>query len=339
MSANQGDASEPSTSTQSVRNPQPGQPDVLGQTAKTKPEDFRIDKFSKGDRLQANGSNFFAWKGLIEMVLIGNGWFDHVSETSVAPASTSDAHILWTQVDNLVKGQLCLNMEQSLYGELQAHFTSAKELWSILHKRFGERGGLAEEVAHTELRNKRIQTGETFDQHIVRLRELRTNYLNCGVSLRDSEWHAIIIRSLSDHPDWLHMQVYGHIIRNSEELIQVLRLQEAQIPRSTFPHENALQTQQRQRSLASPCSNCHRQGHSIQNCWAPGGGAMHRRPPNYRTPADLIAREQASLALQIQQLQQQHSLLSSQLSQQNQSSSSHHAATATHNLDHRDFAM
>ena len=232
MSANQGDASEPSTSTQSVRNPQPEQPDVLGQTAKTKPEDFRIDKFSKGDRLQANGSNFFAWKGLIEMVLIGNGWFDHVSETSVAPASTSDAHILWTQVDNLVKGQLCLNMEQSLYGELQAHFTSAKELWSILHKRFGERGGLAEEVAHTELRNKRIQTGETFDQHIVRLRELRTNYLNCGVSLRDSEWHAIIIRSLSDHPDWLHMQVYGHIIRNSEELIQVLRLQEAQIPTS-----------------------------------------------------------------------------------------------------------
>lgn len=276
-------------------------------------------KFEPDSKLKSDGSNFYLWKDLEETILIGNRWFEHVDGSSVAPNRETDRtrYSLWRQVDNLAKGQLSFNMDSSLYQELRVGVNCAADLWAKVNVRFGTENTITQNKVIVELRSKRIGATESVKDHIFQLRKLKADCIDSGVILSDKEWHAIAVASFKGHTKWETVAAMGSFIAGAETLLQAMEAQDTgptlasdtqfTSVNSQLLH-NAMATAQqnsmfvgrnrptRQANNCVPCPNCHRGYHTIENCWAPGGGAVDKRPPGYHVPTDLLGRERAHLA-------------------------------------------
>lgn len=134
------------------------------------PDEYRIKDFTPDSKLKADGSNFFAWKDLQETILYANCWYEYVDGTFIQPGPDDrEAYRKWHQVDNLAKGQLSFNMDSTLYNELRVGTRSCADLWKKISDRFGQENVLIQNKMSLQLRNKRIQVGEAFRDHIFTL--------------------------------------------------------------------------------------------------------------------------------------------------------------------------
>lgn len=274
-----------------------------------RPEEYRVKDLSVQLHLKSDGSNYFTWTKMIKQILRGNTWMGFVDNSLPKPLYGSDPRTIekWEQVDSLVTTQLTANMDANLYSDLSNDFNTAAELWGLLHQRFGERPSMALSNASVKLRSKKIQPGESMKEHVQVLRDLRSEYVNCGRTLSEFEWHDILVLSLGTHPDWRNVMPQSAIYPKPESFISFLLLQETN-GFVTVKKEQALQVQSRgnkkRNPTGSPCTNCNLVGHSAERCFAPGGGSAHRRPSWYKIPTHLIQKERANLAAQIQALDQ-----------------------------------
>lgn len=281
-------------------------------------EDYSIQKFAKGDKLNHTGSNFFAWKGIQEMILRYHQWFDTVNGRTSPPDPDDDPEtlLLWDKLDNLAKTQLALNMDFSLYGELQSEIGSAADLWKLLNERFGQRNVNSRTAASSRLHAKRLGDTETFKEHITELRKLRSNLTESGGKITSEEWHSIILKSISEHSQWRSMVLYGSVIKEPEQLIMTLELQEDNgfiniyKPKEHTALSTTTQSEKRgttENGKAPTCTNCTKRGHTIEQCYAPGGGATDQRPTTFRTPNIVLERENQKLRDELNQLRAKQS--------------------------------
>lgn len=142
---------------------------------------------------------------------------------------------------------------------------------------------------------------------------MRDEFLDCGGTLRDDEFRIIIVRSLANHSVWQREMSLGNFARDSEDYMSQLCLLEAQGLGGARKNEGALHTKpgqsrrvQKTSKERPTCPNCRKVGHTLESCWAPGGGAVAKRPPGYKIPADLVAKERANLLAQIAELDREH---------------------------------
>lgn len=166
-------------------------------------------------------------------------------------------------------------------------------------------------------------------EHIFRLRKLKADCIDSGVIFSDGEWHSIVVASFKGHSKWETVAAMGSFIADAERLLMAMESQDTaptiaqdqQAPPQTQPIYSAMTAAQQptssfigrppftrpsRRATNRPlCTNCKRGYHTVENCWAPGGGATDKRPPGYRVPPDMIGKERAHLAELRRQLEQE----------------------------------
>ncbi|KAL5492722.1 hypothetical protein ACEPAI_4169 [Sanghuangporus weigelae] len=278
--------------------------------------EYRVKEFSQSNHLKPDGSNFVSWKKVQAVILRTHKWLGHAEGTDVPPPDTSSkVYGIWQTVDNLATSQLAMNMDFDLYGELADELDTAAELWRSVNTRFSKKTAAARATAKLNLDRKRILSGETMKDHITALRNLKVQYLNCGGKMDDEDWHTTIVNSLEEHDQWKTLAIFGDSLPLPDQMIAFLENQDARGFAKAYKPEAALQSRQQQcprfrgRSTLV-CPNCNRSGHLVPDCYAPGGGATHRCPQNYRIPPDLANREHANLSAQIAALERQRANLS-----------------------------
>lgn len=296
-----------------------------------RPQDYKIDKFSESSMLQADGSNFVTWKRRIVIALRNRKWEPYALGNAPPPDESTDPQgfMVWKHIDSLVVAQISSNMVDSLFGEISTDEMTSSELWNNVTTHFQESSELAQTTIYTKLCGKRIQEGETMKEHILQLRNLKAEYANRGGNLTKAQWHSIIVSSLEQHSYWHQMDLYADVIEDPEKLIKTLELKELRGGgrTSTANAATALQVQHQHqqtqprnvaripgkglRPYNAPCTVCRRSGHSSQNCYAPGGGAAHRRPSWYQVPPHMLDRERAQLSVQIRAIDQQRAQVAS----------------------------
>ncbi|KAL5513851.1 hypothetical protein ACEPAG_2612 [Sanghuangporus baumii] len=294
----------------------PPQMETHQRSSAKRPEEYRIKDFDVNSKLKGDGSNYFLWKDLQEQILYGNCWFEHIDGSLARPDRLiePDKWRLWHQVDNLAKGQLSFNMDNGLYQNLHGGITCAADLWKKLDARFGMENAMSQNKTIMELRNKRIGLTEAVKDHNFHLRKLKADVLDSGLNLSDKEWTSIVVASFGGHPKWEMVANMGSFFANGETILTALELHDLQNASPSSPHQTALTVSQtlaphlsNSSALVGPararhnnnrplCPNCKRGYHSVQACWAPGGGSVDKRPPGYRVPTNLLHKERAHLA-------------------------------------------
>ncbi|KAL5493040.1 hypothetical protein ACEPAI_4488 [Sanghuangporus weigelae] len=242
--------------------PQP-EMDAPQRSSTKRPEEYCIKDFDANLKLKADGSNYFLWKDLQEQILYGNRWFEHINGSLPRP-------------DRLVE----------------------PEKWRAI----------------MELRNKRIGLTEAVKDHNFQLRKLKADVLDSGLDLSDKEWTSIIVASFGSHPKWEMVANMGSCFANGEMILSALELHDLQNGSPSSPPQTALTVDQtpaphpsnpssfvgpsraRHNTSRPLCLNCKRGYHSVQKCWAPGGGSINNCPPSYRVPTDLLHKERTHLA-------------------------------------------
>ncbi len=176
---------------------------------------------------------------------------------------------------------------------------SSSAMWNALTTRFDTTDPLARSLTFSELRSKKLDGRSPIKMQIVQLRNLRSAYINSGGTLSDTEWHNIIIQSLTGI--WSQFAALGNSITDPEKLLNTLQSEERRkiqngelkpftsepddLRRISAPlsdHESALLTVTGTKTkLMRVCANCEQPGHSTMRCFAPGGGKEHEAPDWY----------------------------------------------------------
>lgn len=284
---------------------------------KRNPSDFKIERFSEKNLLTADGATFHSWKCVQELLLETVGWSGHLDRTDPIPLGNEE-YELWKQTDLQVKSQLAMNMEFSLFGELKHDISTAADLWDKVIARFENRSLLTQTAAEERLRCKRIQSSESMPAHIAELRRLKGELLNTGGAANAGTWQAILMRSLSGIEKWRTAMILGNSYTDPEAYIAMLLSMDPDLDTK----ESALQargsktkprTTSPSRRTSEPCSNCGRGYHTVADCFAPGGGAISRRPPGYKVPYHMRHKEKANLATELESLEKQKTEMLKQL--------------------------
>ncbi|KAL5512065.1 hypothetical protein ACEPAG_3586 [Sanghuangporus baumii] len=280
---------------------------TLGLSAKMRPEDQQIDKLNEKDRLKTDGSNFFTWVTLVKLSLKTKGWLDYAEGRVPKPilgTEPSRFHT-WERIDDLTKHQIGMNMDASMYHQLGHSATTAFDLWSSVLKRFEANNFEAQLDAELCLETKRIHTGESMRHHIADLRKLRDEYINRGGELSDRKWLSIIAKSLCEHPEWRREMSYPDEHTDPERFIIKLEWLDTQGYAGRTRNETAFNTcgkdykRRTDRTSGNTsktlCNHCKRGYHSFDDCWAPGGGGVHKCPSKFKPQEKPVENERTSL--------------------------------------------
>ena len=99
----------------------------------------------------------------------------------------------WEKGDEAAEMQLMINMNLTLYHQLNRGMSDSIELWVNILKRFEHLSITTATNVNEWLRSKKIQNEESMKTHIDGLRKLQDEYLNCEENLFDDDemqWRA-----------------------------------------------------------------------------------------------------------------------------------------------------
>lgn len=266
-------------------------------TATVNNNGFTITKFRDEDQLHVTGDNFNPWMKLLKILFLAHGLFTIVTGDEAKPNNDDAGYKDWVNRDARALAMMGINIEMSLMADLPIE--SSSEMWNAILARFTSTDPLARSLALSELRNKKI-TGDTpIKLQLAELRSLRADYINSGGALSETEWHNIIIESLTGI--WSQFVILGNSITDPEKLINSLKSEEKRkiLIGDMKPFTTAMNNADSSQPISGTesaliattgtkmknmrvCANCEQPGHSKARCYAPGGGKESEAPDWYR---------------------------------------------------------
>lgn len=140
------------------------------------------------ERLPESGKNYAAWARFSYAVLRVR----HLAAIVDGTADKLDPE--YASAEARAYFQLADNVDTKLLGQIQT--TDAFEFWHTLKARFSNRSELARCTAQALLRSKWIRPGESMQDHMRSLRDLKVQFENAGGELDEESWQEIIAFSI-----------------------------------------------------------------------------------------------------------------------------------------------
>ncbi|KAG6848499.1 hypothetical protein C0991_000505, partial [Blastosporella zonata] len=162
---------------------------------------------------------------------------------------------------------------------------TAAEAWKALSDEYDCASEIAAVAAESHLRASRLSKGGDFQEHVRTLRIQWNKAVKKGADIKDKTFHTIIISSLP--PSWNTIISSLHGTKSSSKLLASLTVhwdltkeQNTTAGIST----TALQAKVAPHKPKLTCinTNCRCTGHTIQNCYWPGGGKEGQFPAHFQ---------------------------------------------------------
>ncbi|KAF7770864.1 hypothetical protein Agabi119p4_6838 [Agaricus bisporus var. burnettii] len=205
--------------------------------------------------------------------------------------STAPSAAEWRVRNAWAKGLLIYNTDDPVGLGINIHGNAA-EAWKSYVDTYEVASEVALLNAELELRNMIYADDQDFTQYISKLRTKWSNATALGAKIDDKAFRTIILNSLPRSWDPIVATLYT--TQSSREAINQLMTHWARIsrnrPQNSQSTTTALQTssdvgRDRSRSqnqqLHCTNQNCNRRGHTIDNCYWPGGGKAGQFPPGF----------------------------------------------------------
>ncbi|KAG6825054.1 hypothetical protein H0H92_004996 [Tricholoma furcatifolium] len=159
---------------------------------------------------------------------------------------------------------------------------TAADVWKTLKETYATVSDLGAASAENALCATRLVDGNDFLEHVGDLRLKWKNAVERGAVINDSQFRAIIISSLPE--SWNFIVAAVQYTKTSAELIAGLtvhwdRLREQSAIAKSTATALLTKSSKPRSSLICVNQNCKRTGHTIENCYWPGGGKEGHTSP------------------------------------------------------------
>ncbi len=266
--------------------------------------------FDNVEKLKADGSNWDVWKWQVTMIL----WHQNLLQitegtmpkpTPAAPPSSGKAPSgsatpppsnaieieLWEKSNLEANLQIYMTLEYEV-ASLMADWELVSELWSTIHVHFDSQGLPAMATIAHKLWHYRILPDQDMATQVQEIKNMAIKLKSLGYPLSEEfQTIAILIAILTALPsEW---NTIRDIILNKTRKFSLQATIDALLEHETVlkhDQENALILSQSSKSklfFSNPdskgtegpmCSNCKRPSHTVDHCWAKGGGAEGKGP-------------------------------------------------------------
>lgn len=209
-----------------------------------------------------------------------------VAQTDTAWTSTSPSAEEWDARDAWCMLAIRQNVKNPIGLGLRTDGTAA-EAWASLEKRYNNSNDLARAYAQRELRSLKLEEGGDYQEHIANLLAKHQRANAIGSNVTDADFREIILTSLPS--SWDVVVATLHSAATSTDMIVLLDLHWSRINRNAKVKSSgtsavALKANGRSGGFTRKiCSNpsCGRRGHTIEQCYWPGGGKEGQFPAGF----------------------------------------------------------
>ncbi|KAE9384114.1 hypothetical protein BT96DRAFT_950794 [Gymnopus androsaceus JB14] len=225
----------------------------------------------------------------------------YTAQTSSLPDSQFPSPSEWTQRERMVASIIYLNCTDPIGIGIERANTSSKT-WTYLLKKYESRDEQRIHIADTTLREHKFNPDTTsMEDHEKKMRNLLRSLHNLGGTCNDHQFRLIVIASMPDTWKDYILNVPG--IFSSEAFTYLHRLYLDKVGRTnggeddyvkkqvaalfakhlaTQAASSSTPTPKRERPICTnpPCPT--KVGHTIDRCWAKGGGAEGKAPKSWK---------------------------------------------------------
>lgn len=254
---------------------------------------MRLNQAEDSMVIKYDGSNYAEWKAMMTALLLEKELYSILLEEKPKPwndLKTTEEEklelITYMSKSNKAKGKLCMFMESSYMMELIT-LETAKEIWDTIAKWNDNTTAESLQMLRDKFYSSECNMAEKENvvDHLIKLRNIQTQTKGSQAPIVDQELVTRIFNSLPS--SW---RSYVDGIRGAnpnikyEELLIKLkaygnqRLSEERESTGNLAFNSIKKGQQKKKQK---CSNCHKPGHSKENCWAKGGDKEGQRPKRY----------------------------------------------------------
>ncbi|CAK5281443.1 unnamed protein product [Mycena citricolor] len=155
----------------------------------------------------------------------------------------------WVYRDSIAKALIVLNVKDPIGLGIKTDGTAA-EAWSSLTSNYGQNNPMAQLHAKRDLHTTFLRPGVPILEHVLRMRNLWKQANDVGASVTNDQFKSIFIGSLNEEWDTVIPLLYG--MSTSAEIISFVTMHS--------------------------CGANGKQGHTIADCFWPGGGKAGQWP-------------------------------------------------------------
>ena len=253
------------------------------------------------EKLATDGSNWPLWRATMLSFFESKNLLRHIEGTAVKPpgpviypkgtALTEDQEVLQDRAEErlekylaregLVKTQVIISVSESLALMLQKKST-AKELWDTLVTEMTKKPKMVVTSLQRQLRNIKCSEEDDLREHLDKAQDLYARLNEMGAMISEEEFMDIILASLPPSYEAV-MNALTTSLQECDRPLEpdnIIRVLKAQYDkRKVVTHTHDEEVFMGSTKKKGPiCANCHKSGHTIENCWAKGGGKEGQGP-------------------------------------------------------------
>ena len=229
------------------------------------------------------------WSRKCKAILRANGMWPYIEGDKTQPPSEAGKIPIWNEMNDRIVGALCHVVEDSLLQEIE-EFRSASEAWMHLKRKTYQHGVNSKFHAIQSAMRLRFSNSTSISSTLTELKDCLDAIYSDKILTREELTAGILLHAMTDTPfDGLRdILMTSATALTPTGIIQSMeaKAQEARHRESIKNDDTILAAKQKQSGSSSRtlrCSNCNRNGHTLERCWEKGGGSVGKAPAWWNT--------------------------------------------------------
>jgi hypothetical protein len=251
-------------------------------------DDSQIHKLHV-EKLVADGSNWVTYRDRMMWSLRSRGLSEHLTSTTVTAAyialgdiNNRTPQMRWEADEATTMHVIAASIPNSVFTNIKDK-TTGKDVWDALKALYEGRTQMVLVKLSQQLQTTRCSEDDSVREHFDKLTNLREQLAAMGKSIPDNEYASILMGSLPES----YTAILGSISAAAElsgaavSSAIVVKIATDEYDRRTLGTEKSKDEAFAARSDSQKkkgkkrdveCENCHKKGHTKEQCYAKGGG-------------------------------------------------------------------
>src|SRR3979490_183300 len=252
-------------------------------------------------KLATDGSNWSLWRATLRSYFESKNLLKHVEGTvdrPPDPPTFPKGHILtddeeakvdkaedrlekYLAREGLVKTQILISVSESLALMLEKKM-NAKEIWDTLVAEMTKKPKMVVISIQRQLRNMKCLEDDDLREHLDKAQDLYSRLNDMGAKVSEEEFLDILLSSLPPSYESLmntlmtSLEEVGKPL-DPDNIIRILKSQYDRRKTLSISHEDQGFVGTPEKKVHT-CTDCKKPGHTIEMCWAKGGGREGQGP-------------------------------------------------------------
>lgn len=240
--------------------------------------------------LEDDGSNYSTWKFRQLQIFESRGLLGHIEGTTKMPATSSTEYDGWVKNERSAKMQITMHVGEEVLRHVMDQ-PSSVDMWKAILIKFGGKGAQsAANLIYTICRST-LDDDKDMSTQINEFKENARKLANIGYSLQDAVLAVMLINALPPSYSTVRTVLTTSVVSaiTIDSVIETILAEEVTrkgLNANAFKARVDSKSKQKSKGKGSAtgekpkCTNpkCGKIGHTIQNCWAEGGGAEGKGP-------------------------------------------------------------